>query len=58
VAAKIVPAIKERCLERYLLIMSCGVNGQTIRLMLPLNIKEEDVEIGLSILENAIGELI
>ena len=58
VAAQIVPAIKGRCLERHLLIMSCGVYGQTIRLMLPLNIKEEDMDIGLSILENAIGELI
>lgn len=58
VASKIVPAIKEKCLERHLLIMNCGVNGQTIRLMLPLNIKEEDVEEGLTILESAIGELI
>ncbi|WP_455661019.1 aspartate aminotransferase family protein [Pradoshia sp.] len=57
VASRIVPAIKEKCLERHLLIMSCGVNGQTIRLMLPLNIIEEDMEEGLTILESAIGEL-
>ena len=57
VASRLVPAIRERCLEKHLLIMSCGVNGQTIRLMLPLNIKEEDMEEGLTILENAIGEL-
>lgn len=58
IASRIVPAIKAKCLERHLLIMNCGVHGQTIRLMLPLNINKEDMDEGLSILESAIGELV
>ncbi|WP_413299023.1 aminotransferase class III-fold pyridoxal phosphate-dependent enzyme [Bacillus sp. 1P10SD] len=55
-ASHVVPVIKQKCLEQKLLIMNCGVQGQTIRLMLPLNINEEDLHEGLSILEEAIKE--
>ncbi|WP_409298795.1 aminotransferase class III-fold pyridoxal phosphate-dependent enzyme [Peribacillus sp. SCS-26] len=60
-AASVVPKIKERALENSLLVMNCGVYGQTIRLMLPLNIDEVILDRGLSILEEAVkticGEL-
>ncbi|MBM7691191.1 4-aminobutyrate aminotransferase [Peribacillus deserti] len=56
IAASAVPHIKQKALENKLLIMNCGVYGQTIRLMLPLNIEEEVLEKGLSILEKAIKE--
>lgn len=55
-ASHVVPVIKQKCLEQKLLIMNCGVQGQTIRLMLPLNINEEDLNEGLHILEEAIKE--
>ncbi|WML48436.1 aminotransferase class III-fold pyridoxal phosphate-dependent enzyme [Neobacillus sp. PS3-34] len=55
-ASHAVPLIKQKCLEHKLLIMNCGVQGQTIRLMLPLNINEEDLHQGLSILEDAIKD--
>ena len=57
-AKSLVPVIKERCLENRLLIMNCGVNGQTIRLMLPLNISISDLNDGLTILEKVIGEVV
>ncbi|WP_238933344.1 aminotransferase class III-fold pyridoxal phosphate-dependent enzyme [Brevibacillus choshinensis] len=51
---KLVAAIREEALKNKLLVTSCGVYGQTIRLMLPLNIAEEDLDKGLTILETAI----
>ncbi|QFK71508.1 aminotransferase class III-fold pyridoxal phosphate-dependent enzyme [Pradoshia sp. D12] len=54
----IVPLIKARCLDKHLLIMNCGVNGQTIRLMLPLNISTEELDAGLTILETVIGDVV
>ncbi len=58
VTKSIVPLIKARCLDRHLLIMNCGVNGQTIRLMLPLNISTEELDAGLTILESVIGDVV
>ena len=57
-AKSLVPVIKERCLNNRLLIMNCGVNGQTIRLMLPLNISDVDLDEGLTILEKVIDEVV
>ncbi|MCM2534207.1 aminotransferase class III-fold pyridoxal phosphate-dependent enzyme [Neobacillus pocheonensis] len=57
-SASLVPKIKSKALENGLLIMNCGVSGQTIRLMLPLNIQEDVLDKGLTILEDAISETI
>jgi 4-aminobutyrate aminotransferase len=57
-SASIVPRIKTKALESGLLIMNCGVSGQTIRLMLPLNIQEDVLDKGLTILEEVISETI
>lgn len=56
VASEVVPQIKQKSLENHLLIMNCGVQGQTIRLMLPLNIDESDLDEGLVILERAVKD--
>ncbi|WP_153127163.1 aspartate aminotransferase family protein [Peribacillus tepidiphilus] len=56
IASHAVPVIKQKCLDHKLLIMNCGIQGQTIRLMLPLNINEVDLDQGLSILENAVKD--
>ncbi|WP_246009383.1 aminotransferase class III-fold pyridoxal phosphate-dependent enzyme [Brevibacillus fluminis] len=53
---KLVAAIREEALKNKLLVTGCGVYGQTIRLMLPLNIAEEDLDQGLTILEQAIAK--
>ncbi|WP_223593118.1 aspartate aminotransferase family protein [Neobacillus bataviensis] len=57
-AATLVPQIKAKALENGLLIMNCGVSGQTIRLMLPLNIQKDVLDKGLIILEEAVSETI
>jgi predicted acetylornithine/succinylornithine family transaminase len=57
-AAALVPKMKVKALENGLLIMNCGVSGQTIRLMLPLNIQEEVLNKGLTILEDVMTETI
>lgn len=57
-AAAYVPVIKSKALERRLLIMNCGVKGQTIRLMLPLNIDKDVLNQGLSLLEEVITEAV
>ena len=51
---RIVSRIRDEALQGGLLVTNCGAYGQTIRLMPPLNIPEEDLDRGLSILERAI----
>ncbi len=43
-----------RALKGGLLLLSCGVYGETIRLLYPLTIEEEVLDEGLAILENAL----
>jgi len=47
-------ALVGKCLERGLLILSCGVYGDTIRLLTPLTASEAILKEGLDILESAI----
>ena len=47
-------ALVAKCLERGLLILSCGVYADTIRLLAPLTASEPILKEGLDILESAI----
>ena len=47
-------ALAAKCLERGLLILTCGVHGDTIRLLTPLSASEKILNEGLDILEAAI----
>jgi len=47
-------ALAQKCLERGLLILTCGVHGDTVRLLCPLTASKEIVDEGLDILEQAI----
>ena len=47
-------ALAAKCLERGLLILTCGVYGDTIRLLTPLTASEKILKEGLDILEAAI----
>ncbi|HKG74269.1 MAG TPA: aspartate aminotransferase family protein, partial [Aestuariivirgaceae bacterium] len=47
-------ALAAKCLERGLLILTCGVFNDTIRLLCPLSAPEKIVEEGLDILEAAL----
>ncbi len=46
--------ISARALEEGLILLSCGVSGETIRLLYPLTIEDELFEQGLSRLEIAL----
>ncbi|KTD12033.1 4-aminobutyrate aminotransferase [Legionella gratiana] len=45
------------CLERGLIILSCGIYGNIIRLLMPLSTDVNDLEIGLSIIEEGLKTL-
>jgi 4-aminobutyrate aminotransferase/(S)-3-amino-2-methylpropionate transaminase len=56
-AEKEVTRIRQKCLERGLITLSAGALHNVLRLMFPLIIKENELERGLSILDNAIKEV-
>jgi 4-aminobutyrate aminotransferase/(S)-3-amino-2-methylpropionate transaminase len=47
-------ALAAKCLERGLLILTCGVYADTVRLLCPLSASDEIVNEGLDILEKAV----
>jgi 4-aminobutyrate aminotransferase/(S)-3-amino-2-methylpropionate transaminase len=50
-------AVARFCLERGLLLLTCGSYGNVIRLLMPLVITDEHLEKGLAILEDALASL-
>lgn len=46
------------CLEHGLVILSCGTHGNIIRLLMPLSTNVNDLEIGLSIIEEGLKILV
>lgn len=49
--------VKEGCLKRHMLTLNCGVNGNGMRFATPLNVRKEELDEGLSILEASIQAL-
>lgn len=47
--------VAEKCLEHKMLVLTCGPQGQVIRLIPPLNIKDSEVEKVLEILGKALA---
>ena len=47
-------ALAADCLERGLMILTCGVFGETVRLLAPLTIQPRVLKEGLDILEDAL----
>jgi 4-aminobutyrate aminotransferase len=45
--------VAEKCLEQKMIVLTCGLGGQVIRLIPPLNISDEDCDKALDILINA-----
>lgn len=48
--------VAKRCFENKMLVLTCGQDGQVIRLIPPLNISDAEAEEALSILENAMTD--
>jgi 4-aminobutyrate aminotransferase len=47
-------AVRTRCIENGLLLLSCGYEDQVLRLMPPLNVSDAEVDEGLRIFEEAV----
>jgi 4-aminobutyrate aminotransferase len=52
-----VAAIREKCLQDGLLLLSCGTAENVIRLVPPLNVSEAEVEEALGIIERALRNI-
>ena len=50
-------ALVKYCVDRGLLLLSCGTHGNVIRTLMPLVITDEQLERGLAILEEGFSEL-
>jgi 4-aminobutyrate aminotransferase/(S)-3-amino-2-methylpropionate transaminase len=55
-AAALASATTAAARERGLVLLSCGIYGNVIRILVPLVISDEDLDHGLEILEEAIGD--
>lgn len=49
--------LKELCFENGLLTLSCGVHGNCMRFATPLNVKKEELDEGLSIIESGLKQV-
>ena len=56
-AGEIAGAIQRRCVEQDLLVLTCGIDDNVIRLLPPLTIGEDELDRGLTILEQSLREV-
>ena len=56
-AADEAKALVESCLEKGLVVLSCGTLGNVMRMLMPLVIEDDQLEKGLSILEEGLTEI-
>ena len=47
-------AVREACLAEGLLVLTCGPGENVLRLIPPLNVSDDDLRLGLDILERAL----
>jgi 4-aminobutyrate aminotransferase-like enzyme len=47
--------VVDRAFDRGLLLLSCGLDGNVIRLLPPLTIPDDELELGLELLEEALA---
>ncbi|MDR2451932.1 MAG: 4-aminobutyrate--2-oxoglutarate transaminase [Candidatus Accumulibacter sp.] len=56
-SAEITAALKAEALKRGLMLLNCGVNGNVLRIMVPLTIQDAVLEEGLNIIGGVLGDL-
>lgn len=56
--AELTGALCKKAREKGLILLSCGMYGNTIRFLMPVTIQDEVLEEGLGILESALSELV
>ena len=54
-AAEVAAAVQRRCVEDDLLVLTCGIDDNVVRLLPPLTIGEDELDRGVDILERAIA---
>ncbi len=54
-AADLAAGIQRRCVEKDLLVLTCGIDDNVVRLLPPLTIGEADLDRGLDILESCVA---
>lgn len=55
--ADLAAAVTQKAKEKGLILLSCGMHGNTIRFLMPVTIEDEVLEEGLNIVEEALSEL-
>ncbi len=56
--ADLAAALCKRAREKGLVLLSCGLYGNTIRFLMPVTIEDEVLEEGLAIVEESLKELV
>lgn len=56
-APEIWSKVKEECLKRHLLTLNCGVHYNGMRFATPLNVKKEEIDEGVKIIEDSLETL-
>lgn len=56
-APEVWAAVREKCFEKKMLTLNCGVNGNGMRFATPLNVKKEEIDKGIAILDEALSEV-
>ncbi|UCH19639.1 MAG: 4-aminobutyrate--2-oxoglutarate transaminase [Deltaproteobacteria bacterium] len=56
-AADEAKALVEFCIQKRLVILSCGTLGNVIRILMPLNIGDDELERGLAIMEDGLTDI-
>ncbi|MGE3622100.1 MAG: aspartate aminotransferase family protein [Acidimicrobiia bacterium] len=51
-------AVQRRCLDQGVLVLSCGPEGNVLRLIPPLTISDEELDLGLDVLVAAMGAFV
>jgi 4-aminobutyrate aminotransferase len=49
--------VRQYCLEKKMLILGCGVYGNGFRLAPPLNVKQEELDVIVALIDEALGSL-
>ena len=56
-AAALTKDLVQRCADKGLIVLACGVRGNVIRFLVPLTASDEIIREGLGVLREALGEL-
>ncbi len=56
-AGEVFGKVRDECFKHKLLTLACGVNNNGMRFATPLNVKKEEIDKGIEILDKVLGEV-